>query len=257
MSGDAQAAARSLQALRARHRLGTLSPLVVAVMSEVDSDWFLSRHDISWNAFLAVLDCFILREGHARVPQNCSEGGYPLGARVNTIRKAWIAGRLSAARAEQVSGRAGWAWSADDVAWDNFLAVLDCFILREGHARVPARHFEGEFPLGARVNNTRTTYKAGRLNAARAVQVSGRAGWAWSAHEVAWGNFLAVLDCFILREGHARVPARHFEGEYPLGARVSTTRTEWRSGSLSVSRQEQVSARAGWMWEPLRGKSQK
>jgi hypothetical protein len=188
MSGDAQAAARSLQALRARHRLGTLSPLVVAVMSEVDSDWFLSRHDISWNAFLAVLDCFILREGHARVPQNCSEGGYPLGARVNTIRKAWI---------------------------------------------------------------------AGRLNAARAVQVSGRAGWAWSAHEVAWGNFLAVLDCFILREGHARVPARHFEGEYPLGARVSTTRTEWRSGSLSVSRQEQVSARAGWMWEPLRGKSQK
>jgi hypothetical protein len=53
----------SLSALRARHRRGTLSPLVAAVMSEADPDWLMLAGERQWRASAAAWGLHLRRNG--------------------------------------------------------------------------------------------------------------------------------------------------------------------------------------------------
>ena len=52
----------------------------------------------------------------------------------------------------------GWAWNGREAIWEEAFRVLCGFVERENHARVPAKHIEGNAKLGIWVQNQRRIY---------------------------------------------------------------------------------------------------
>ena len=63
-----------------------------------------------------------------------------------------------------------------------------------------------------------------------------------------WRRSYEALLAFIKREGHARVPSRHHEGERALGRWVAWQRTKWREGRLLDEHKELLDAVPSWEW---------
>lgn len=68
--------------------------------------------------------------------------------------------------------------------------------------------------------------------------------------------YMAALDQFRQREGHARVPALHVEilegTEIKLGSFVGYVRQRRKADKLPQNRIEALDAVPGWEWGPLR-----
>ena len=71
----------------------------------------------------------------------------------------------------------------------------------------------------------------------------------WDPIEADYQEGLAYLKAFIEREEHARVPARHTEGGFNLGAWVARRRQDFKKGKLSEERIADLTALKGWVWE--------
>jgi hypothetical protein len=63
--------------------------------------------------------------------------------------------------------------------WLMMLGILEEFTSREGQARVPTRHIEGPFHLGAWVANQKHVYRLGKLSAERIARLEALPGWVW------------------------------------------------------------------------------
>ena len=99
----------------------------------------------------ASLNTFKAREGHCRVPQNHIEGTFRLGQWVGWQRKS-----ISSIPSERKKrfDAIGFEWDSLNTArWEKGFIALSKFTAREGHCRVPYRHVEGTFKLGAWVNS--------------------------------------------------------------------------------------------------------
>ena len=59
---------------------------------------------------------------------------------------------------------------------------------------------------------------------------------------------LAALKQFVQREGHARVPHGHTEGDFNLGNWVANRRKDYREGKLASERIKELEALPGWTW---------
>ncbi|MET9041185.1 helicase associated domain-containing protein [Streptomyces mirabilis] len=59
---------------------------------------------------VTALDAFAAREGHARVPHDRIEDGYPLGVKVASIRGKYRRGTLPAERVSTLEEIPGWTW---------------------------------------------------------------------------------------------------------------------------------------------------
>ena len=132
--------------------------------------------------------------------------------------------------------------------WRTNLKALDQFIEREGHARVPHTHMEGQVALGKFVAAKRVRFNRGDLEPERAAELSSRLGWVWNARDARVDNALAALDAFIAREGHADVPTVHVEGDMNLGSWVMTQRNAYRAGKLADQRIAVLEQRPEWVW---------
>jgi hypothetical protein len=97
------------------------------------------------------------------VPQNHIEGTVKLGQWVGWQRKS--ADTIPSERKKRLDA-IGFAWdSLNSARWEDGFTALTKFKAREGHCRVPYRHVEGSFKLGAWVNtqrNKRDTLPIGR-----------------------------------------------------------------------------------------------
>jgi superfamily II DNA or RNA helicase len=203
-----------------------------------------------WEVGLEHLRRFVEREGHARVPQRHVEHGLRLGSWVATQRWRHAAGRLDPARRAELEALPGWTWDpfADD--WASGLEVLRAYVAREGHARVPGDHVEAGIRLGLWVLNKRRDRRTGRLGPARAAELEALPGWTWDPFADDWAAALAALRTFVAREGHARVPQNHIEGDFRLGPWVAKHRGEGNAGRLDAARVAELEALPGWTWDP-------
>ena len=131
-----------------------------------------------------------------------------------------------------------------DQKWEDHYQSLLRFIKREGHARVPARHEEDGFRLGRWVLRQRQA-KA-ELNANRLKALETLDGWYWSGQVAKWDRACGLLDQFIEREGHARVPKLHIEDDFKLGVWVMHQREKYRRGALAKDRQKYLNKVQGW-----------
>jgi hypothetical protein len=201
-------------------------------------------------AFLGALSKFAAREGHARVPAKHSEGELHLGSWVAQRRVDYRDGTLDPFLVERLEAVAGWQWNPRDDDWDRGNASLSRFVAREGHARVPPRHIEGDFRLGSWVLVRRADFRAGRLPPERVASLAGLPGWSWEPRGDDWARAIEALDAFVAREGHARVPRGTIESGSRLGNWVTSRRVEYRHGRLAPERIAELEAIMGWTWDP-------
>jgi hypothetical protein len=201
---------------------------------------------------MAALLAFAKREGHARVPHGHLEGRVRLGAWVNQQRYRFKNGRLTPERIATLERLPGWVWDANQAAWEDGLSHLNVFVKREGHARVPLSHLEGEdaFALGRWVSQKRQSYHRRSLPTAWQRELSSLPGWTWDPFEDEWQRGLKALRSFAKRERHVVVARTHREDGFALGQWMALQRQAYRRGRLAVSRRKHLEQIPGWSWRP-------
>lgn len=185
---------------------------------------------------------YVKREGHARVPAGFREGGFPLGQRVRNQRRGRR--RLPAEQARRLAKLAGWVWSEREAEFEARFRLLQRYVRRESHPRVPQNHVEGGVRLGRWVANLRRTRD--HLSLAKKRRLGALSGWTWRAKRDTFDKAVRLLEAFEKREGHARVPQRHVEAGFPLGAWVSRCRL----GKVRMTRERRraLASVRGWLW---------
>ena len=203
----------------------------------------------TWELWLGLLQRYVEREGHARVPFERVEKGFRLGAWVNGQRTSYASGQLSQEREKRLEALPGWAWDARDALWDENFNALVRFVEREGHARVPIGHIENGLTLGQWVSAQRGVHARGQLPRERVNRLEALPGWAWDAREAVWEENFNALARFVEREGHAQMPALHIEDGMKLGGWVRHQRLLHSRGQLPNGQVERLEALQGWVWD--------
>ena len=192
---------------------------------------------------LALLEEFILREGHGRVPQDWIEGGKKLGQWVSYIRDE---DTILTTEQRQRLDDMGFVWDAWDSLFRLNLAALQRFKDREGHARVPPKWIESNVRLGHWCNSVRTRRNKGLLSPEQIAALD-EAGMIWDTLAERFDFKVNALERYVAREGHSKVPLRHKEAGFALGAWVNSLRQ--RKEQLSVDQRARLND-LGMAWDP-------
>jgi superfamily II DNA or RNA helicase len=204
----------------------------------------------SWEFYFGLLERFVEREGHARVPRGHRERGYRLGRWVTNQHRPYRQGTLDPERRALLEALPGWTWDRRDSEWEDSFTRLRRFVEREGHARVPRGHREDGHQLDGWVLVQRQANRKGTLDPERRARLEALSGWAWDALEAEWEEGFANLRRFIEREGHARVPRSHRENGHNLAQWILVRRQQYRKRTLDPKRRALLEALPGWTWEP-------
>lgn len=199
---------------------------------------------------LGILTSYAERHGHTRVPTDCSIGGFRLGQWISVRRTEYRQGRLSLQRVAALEEFPKWTWYPHEDAFEEGLNYLRRFAERRGHTRVPPSHLENNYPLGVWVRVRRSWHRRGLLTRDRIAALEAVPGWAWDRREENFQEGFTKLQVFTKREGHSRVPQRHVEDDFPIGAWVLARRQEYAAGKLSEERRRALESLTGWTWSP-------
>ncbi len=203
-----------------------------ALLASVGFVW--DYHEVTFEQNMILLERFVVREGNARVPSNHLEEGVKLGVWVNGVRSR--RDTLNSDQTERLEAL-DFIWNILDETFERHIALLQGFVAREGHARVPFSHVEEGVPLGKWINKQRSrrdTLAPERLARLEAL------GFVWDALDEKFERHIALLEGFIAREGHARVPVPHVEEGVPLGKWVTQQRS--RRNTLAPERLARLEA---------------
>jgi superfamily II DNA or RNA helicase len=204
--------------------------------------WDLNILDINqslWDEGFDNLKKFKEREGHCCVPRSQKEDGYDLGQWVAVQRRT--SNSMPSERLKRLEAL-GFVWSQIDYAWDQGFDHLKLFQTREGHCRVPNKHFEGSYSLGAWVSFQRQ--RADFLSSDQRDRLQ-RLEFVWSQRDAIWEDGFNNLKKFHQEHGHCRVPNKHKEGKFHLGAWVSNQKQS--KEKMAQSRVDRLSA-LGFVW---------
>jgi hypothetical protein len=245
--------------LRGDYRKNILVSDRVAALEDLPG-WEWDPSEADFQQRLGAVEQFVAREGHALVPAKHREpfGGEDsvLGKWVSNIRIQYRRGELLPEQVAALEVFPGWSWDPLGDEYRRTFAALEQFVAREGHARVPADHMESldghDIDLGGWASKMRSQFRKGDLSVAEASSFEAFPGWEWDPREADYQRRLVVLEQFVLREGHARVPQAHVEvledEEFRLGSWASARRTEYHKGRLSTERAAALEALPGWVW---------
>ncbi len=209
----------------------------------------LPQKQTPFERVLPLLKRFVKREGHARVPLGHCEGGVMLGRWVGRYRRLHKDGQLSRERESQLEAVPGWTWAPLQDAFHRGFRRLEDFVEREGHARVPTEHLEGDFHLGHWVGLRRRQYLDGRLPRGARKRLEAFPGWLWEAKRGLFEEKLRLLLRFAKREGHTRVPRNHRECGFQLGVWVANRRYAYWRKELAAARILAFEAVPHWSWK--------
>jgi hypothetical protein len=233
---------------RAKYHRGELAPHRVARLEAVPG-WSWSPQEDAWERGFANLRAHVAEHGTAAVRRDQTRDDYSLGAWVGEQRHRYTRGTLDARRRVRLETMPDWTWDPHAEAWERHFAALQEFVGREGNARVPTDHVEAGLSLASWVIRHRQDHKAGRVPADRATRLAALPGWTWDVLAARWEEQFAALVQYTEREGHARVPEPHFEGELGLGRWVVAQRQARRSGELAAERAARLAGLPGWAWD--------
>ena len=202
----------------------------------------VDRLGMGWDEWYGLLQKFYKREGHCMVKTDHQECENNLGKWVSHQRTQ--AKHLAPDQIERLNDLE-FTWDAFAEFWEQNFAALKKFHRREGHARVPARHKEDGFNLGAWVNTQRTNKK--ELTPDQLKRLNDL-GFRWDPLAESWEQNFAALQKFRQREGHCRVFVSHIEDGIKLGQWVGIIRKKKKG--LRHDRLKRLNA-VGFCWDPL------
>jgi hypothetical protein len=204
----------------------------------------------SWDFWLGLLERYVERERHARVPGAHEEDGFNLGGWVNNNRYAYKQGRIARERAQRLERLPDWLWNPFEADWEEGFDHLLEYVARDGHARMRANETANDgYKLGRWVVTQRQLFRQGRLGAARAARLEALPGWRWNLHASFWDEGYTRLGEYVAREGHALVPLQHHEAGFKLGSWVGRQRRAHKLGQLEPTRVARLEALPGWVWD--------
>lgn len=207
--------------------------------------WSWNAVEDSWMEHLDMLRTYTERHGNTNVPVDHVEGGLRLGQWTRLRRREHK--KLSPERQALLEAVPGWFWGRKaDHLWEQKFSVLCAFADREGHARPPYDHIEGEVKLGQWV----VTQRAERDNILpeRRAKLESLPSWTWTVSQDVWDERYEMVQAFARREGHSRVAQKHVEHGVALGSWVSTQRD--KRDKLSPERRAKMEALPEWTWDP-------
>ena len=199
----------------------------------------------SWNFWIGMMEEFVKREGHARVPAPYkTASGYPLGNWLS--RQRGTRDGMPADRKSRLEALPGWTWDRLLAKWEEGIGHLAEFAEREGHAQVPQGYKTASgYPLGNWAGTQRR--KQDSMSADRKARLEALPGWAWDVHVDQWEEGIDHLAEFAEREGHTRVPLLYKTSSgYPLGN--WTSRQRKKQDSMPADRKARLDALPGWSW---------
>ncbi|OBF65975.1 helicase [Mycobacterium sp. 852002-51971_SCH5477799-a] len=202
----------------------------------------------TWEFWFGLLEQFIERHGHSRVPQSCTIDGYRLGTWINNQRRLEAADKLSADRRKRLEELRGWTWSARDDWWEDGFDELVAYVNRHGNSRVPQSYRTANgFQLGTWVQTQRNQFAESSFDLGRRRRLEELPGWAWNTRDARWEEGFHQLK----RYG-ARPPKTYVTPEgYPLGKWAARQR-QWRAeGTLSADRVRRLQKLPGWTWDAI------
>ena len=129
--------------------------------------------------------------------------------------------------------------------WEEGVRFLELFRQREGHCRVPQKHREQGYRLGAWVHNQRK--EKDTMLPERRARLD-MLGFVWDPFTAQWEIGLHFLQIFRQREGHCRVPKSQREQGYPLGQWVNNQRQA--QDTMPPDRRQRLDA-LGFVWDPF------
>ena len=199
----------------------------------------------SWNFWFGLLQTFVERLGHIRVPQTFkTTEGYRLGRWVKNQRTNI---NMLPERKARLEALAGWSWDPYADMWEEGFSHLKDFAEREGHAKV-SRIYEtaSEYPLGIWVSTQRARKES--LSAERNSKLEALPGWSWDASADQWEDGFRHLQEFTGREKSALVPDVYEAADgYQLGNWVSRQRS--KRDELLPERKARLEALPRWRWD--------
>jgi superfamily II DNA or RNA helicase len=207
----------------------------------------------SWEFWFGLLERYVEREGHARVPAGYPtahlEDGQRLGQWVAVQRKLYKQGTLDLRRQRLLKRLPDWTWAPFDTRWEEGYAKLQVFVAREQHARVPTSHIEDGFPLGRWVADQRERRGKRKLSDERLAQLETLPGWVWNRIEASWEDGFARLCAYAARESHARPPTNYRDDGFLLGSWCSDQRKRYKQAKLDPDKAQRLAALPGWVWQ--------
>ncbi len=132
-----------------------------------------------WEVAFRRLQQYKAEHRKVRVPRAYkTPDGFPLGAWVNSQRRAKKTGKLSLDRQHRLE-EVGFEWDVGPQPWDESFQVLLAYKAEHGHVRVPyAYKTPGGFPLGPWVSSQRVAKRRGKLSLDRQHRLE-EVGFVW------------------------------------------------------------------------------
>jgi superfamily II DNA or RNA helicase len=203
----------------------------------------------SWEFSFGVLEQFVERHGHTRVPRFYVDDGFKLGGWVHSQRRSNAEGTLDTGRQRRLQDLPGWTWSQTLTPWEEWFGLLEAFVESNGHAHVPASYTVDGYKLGGWVRTQRSFHSNGRLDAERERRLLGLTGWTWNGFTDDWEEGFCRLQEYVERNGHTRVPRSYTVGGYKLAHWVNNQRTFHSNGRLDAERERRLLGLTGWSWD--------
>ena len=201
-----------------------------------------------WESWFGMLEQFVERNGHARVPHSYTVDGYRLGLWVITQRHT--RSRLDADHQRRLQDLPGWTWDPYADKWEQGYSRLRDYVERHGDSRVPQSYTVDGYKLGTWVDIQRRTFGKGLLDADREHRLQELPGWTWDPHADKWEQGYSRLQDYVKHHGDARVPQSYTVDGYKLGTWVDMQRANQAKGTLDADREHRLQDLTGWTWNP-------
>jgi Fe2+ transport system protein FeoA len=137
----------------------------------------------------------------------------------------------------------GFIWNQLEADWEEGFNYLKIYRDRVGHCRVPQRHKENGFSLGAWVSRQRQSKNTLSLERRRRLD---ELGFVWDILEADWEEGFNYLKAYKESANHCDVPKDYKQNGFPLGLWVSEQRVN--KDRMSSERRRRLDE-IGFVWD--------